>query len=321
MTTTRRTAAATGLALLVLLTGCGGDDASGANPAGTPTASGSKAKATKKPAGSKAPGKATATKKPASTTAPASTAVPDGSTAVPPGTMGTVVYYVVDDPDRGPRLAREFRRVPKTTGVVRAAVEAVLHLPPLDPDYSTMWRKTTTIRGVSIKGDVATVDLSEFVAVGASFEGRAVEQLVWSVTAVAPKVKKLKLLVNGRTPQSGHADWSAPQSRGPHHDVLTPVQISSPAHGTTVGRSLSVLGEATVFEAAVSWSVVDVATKKVLAKGFDTATAGAPGRGTWSFTTELPASASGKQVEIRAWEASAEDGRVTHLDTKVVRVR
>jgi hypothetical protein len=233
------------------------------------------------------------------------------------------VYYLTDDADQGPVLTREFRRLPKTTGVVRAAVDAMLHLEPLDPDYTSVWPTAATVRGVSISGDTATVDLSADATLrtGSGFESASVQQLVWTVTAAAPKITRVRLLVGGKPMESGHSDWSAPQRREPAHEVLAPVQISSPNHGSSVERSLTISGEATVFEATVSWSVVDLETKKVYAKGFETATEGGPGRGTWKVTTTLPAAAAGRHVQVRAWESSAKDGSVTNLDTKDVQVR
>ncbi|HZG95168.1 MAG TPA: Gmad2 immunoglobulin-like domain-containing protein [Mycobacteriales bacterium] len=323
MPISRRRSAAAGLAALVLLTGCGEDEPESADAAaGTSpprvTGSSKATTPTKKPAGT--------TKKPAAaTTAPVATAIPDDATVAAPGTMTTVVYYVVDEAELGPRLAREFRRVPRSTGVVRAAVDAMLHLAPLDPDYTSPWPKSAKVLGASIKDDTATIDLSagsmsNLTNLGSAFETAAQQQLIWTVTAVAPTVQRVRLTVARKTPGSGHVDWSAPQRRAKHHDILVPVQISSPGHGAKVRRRLTVTGEATVFEASVSWAVVDVASRKVLDKGFVTASAGAPSRGTWKFTAQLPASAARRNVEIRAWEASAKDGRVTHLDSKVVTV-
>lgn len=303
----RRTSAiATGLVAVAALAACGDTDTN---------------------AGPAAPGTGPATSAPRTTApkpAPATTA--PSSPATTAGTMTIAVYYLTESDTRGPVLVREFRRVPRTTGVVRAAVDAMLHLEPLDPDYTSLWPRTTTVRGASISGDTATVDLSADAQRGQSGgQGEAVslQQLVWTVTAAAPKVSKVQLLVEGRkvTDLWGHVDASAPQRREPSYEVLAAVQITRPEHGSKVDRSLTISGEATVFEANVSWSVIDVETKKVYAKGFVTASIGAPGRGTWKASTTLPAAAAGRHVQVRAWESSAKDGSVTNLDTKDVQVR
>ena len=182
---------------------------------------------------------AAAPTKPAATrTAPVATAIPDDATVAPPGTMLAAVYYVFDHGELGPRLVREFRRVPKSTGVVRAAVDAMLHLEPLDPDYTSFWPRTAKIRGIRINGDTATVDLSAEarLRIDRAVEIASMQQLVWTVTAAAPKVTKVKVLVAGRTPPSSQSDWSGPQRRAKRSDTVARVQISSPQHGATVSR-------------------------------------------------------------------------------------
>jgi hypothetical protein len=305
MTPNRRRASAVATTLVAVgaLAACGGNGTS-ANPgvaAPAPTTAGPRSAAAKPAPASSSPSSPAASKQ----------------------TMTVAVYYLTDDPQRGPVLTREFRRVPKSAGVVRAAVDAMLHLEPLDPDYSSPWPEAAQVRGVSVKGDTVTVDLTAAATlrVGSTFESAAMQQLVWTVTAAAPKVSKVRVLIEGRTPPSGQQDWSAPQRRQPSYEVLAAVQITQPEHGSKIARSLTISGEATVFEATVSWSVIDVETKRVYAKGFDTASTGAPGRGTWKATTTLPAAAAGRHVQIRAWESSAKDGSVTNLDTKNVQVR
>jgi len=307
MTRNRRRAAAVATTVMAVaaLAACGDNDNSADPRAGGPAAT------TAPPAS--APKPAPATTSPSTPTAAA-------------GTMTVAVYYLMDDADRGPVLVREFRRVPRSAGVVRAAVDAMLHLEPLDPDYTSLWPRTTSVRGASISGDTATVDLSADAGRGQSggeAEAASLQQLVWTVTAAAPKVRKVQLLIEGRkvTDLWGHVDASTAQRREPSFEVLAAVQITLPAHGSKVSRSLTVSGEATVFEATVSWSVVDVETKKVYAQGSETATMGAPGRGTWKASTTLPAAAAGRHVQIRAWESSAKDGSVTNLDTKDIQVR
>ncbi|MFN2626096.1 MAG: GerMN domain-containing protein, partial [Mycobacteriales bacterium] len=83
----------------------------------------------------------------ASSTASSPTPSPSAPSERPAaGTMTTAVYYVRDDGGSA-RLYREFRQVPQSTGVVRAAVDAMLHLPALDPDYQSLWPRATRVRG------------------------------------------------------------------------------------------------------------------------------------------------------------------------------
>jgi len=100
------------------------------------------------------------------------------------------------------------------------------------------------VRSVSVKGDLATVDLSGFVSLGSAFEGAAVQELVYTVTAAEPTVHRVKLLVNGGTPPSGHMDWSAPVIRQNPLDIQAFVWILTPTQGATVSSpvTVSVLG-------------------------------------------------------------------------------
>lgn len=313
MTPSRRrtTTAAAALMAVTALAACGGNDSNAGS--GAPRQSAHVAPPTPKTTAPKAP----TTPKAASTGTPA----PSGSTM-------TVAVYYISDQGNFVTLARENRQVPKSAGVVRAALDAMLHLEPLDPDYRmSIWPRKTVVRGVTIRGDLATVDLSRNAAdasSGSSAEFAALEQLLWTVTAAAPKVRRVQLLFDGRKVDyiMGHGiEASTPKRPAQGHEVLAPVQILSPTHGSKVSRSLTIRGEATVFEATVSWAVVDVETKQVYAKGFETASIGAPGRGTWQVATMLPPAATGRRVQIRAWESSAKDGSVTNLDTKHVHVR
>jgi hypothetical protein len=249
------------------------------------------------------------------------------TTTAPVATMRATVYYLGGTATR-PRLYREVRTVPRSTAVVRAAVEAMLHLAPLDPDYRSLWPRATTVRGISVAGTQATVDLSgnaQNVTADAATEGASLEQLVWTVTTAAPAVKSVQVRFDGGFAQTlwGHRSTLGAIARGPQEDVLGPVWINDPAQGATVPRTFTIRGAASVFEATVSWSVTTdcgTATCPVLRSGFATASTGAPGRGDFSAAVTLPATATGRVV-VNAWESSADDGSVTFLDTKVVTVR
>ena len=228
-------------------------------------------------------------------------------------TAARAVYFI-SDTTNGPRLYREFHRRPATTGVVRDAVTAMLTEKPFDEDYRSLWEPTTRVLGVRIEGSTAVVDLSDDTsrsAKGAAFEEATLQQLVWTVTAADPKVQAVRLLVEGSPISSlwGHADASKPMRRRNAAEVLGPVWILTPANGR-LARGGTFGGEASVFEATVSWEIRkgDVVVKK----GFTTASTGAPGRGTWSAKADVP---PGTYV-LRAFESSAEDGRPVFVDDK-----
>jgi hypothetical protein len=293
--------AALALGAALLLPACSGESTLAApEPSDTPTT----AAPTASPTPSEAP-----------TAAPTSSRPP--ATAAPTGTRAVAVYYLRADGSDS-RLYREVHRRPATTGVVADAVRAVIGEAPRDDDYTSLWPKGTRVLGARVDGTTAVVDLSreaERGGVGAAFEGASMQQLVWTVTEAAPSVTGVRLLVEGRPFGGwGHVDGSARMERAPQEDTLAPVWLEV-GEGATLRPGDRFGGEATVFEATVSWELVRGTT--VVREGFATAREGAPGRGDWSAV--LPDVPAGDYV-LRAFESSAEDGRPLHVDDKRVRV-
>ena len=252
---------------------------------------------------------------------PSSPAGPSASsspTAAPPtGSTARAVYYL-HDTGKGLRLYREFHRRPATTAVVRDAVTAMLTEPATDRDYTSLWPRDATVRGARIDGTTAYVDFSAAVrrsSSGAEGEAASLQQLVHTVTAAAPTVKQVQLLVEGKTVESlwGHVDTRTPITRQMAAEILGPVWILTPADGR-LPRGGTFGGEASVFEATVSWELVQGG--KVVKEGFTNASQGAPGRGPWSAKADVP---PGDYV-LRAFESSAEDGRPTFVDDKPLTV-
>jgi hypothetical protein len=260
---------------------------------------------------------------PTSPAAPTPDATPSPTTTPTSATtMRVPVYYLGGTASR-PRLYREFRSVPRTTGVVRAAVDAMLHLAPLDSDYRTYWPRTASVLGVSLSGTTATVDLSgaRGVTTSADNERLSLQQLVHTVTAAATSITSVRLHFDGATKPTlwGHADTSGAVSRAPQVDTLGAVWVVTPAHHATVSRTFTVTGTASVFEATVTWSVTKPGSSTPLAGGSVNATAGGPARGDYTVAVTLPAGTTG-DVVFTAWESSAEDGSVTSPDSKTYRV-
>jgi germination protein M len=256
---------------------------------------------------------------------PSATAPPTGS-ASPSGdaTMRAPVYYL-GGPEARPVLFREFRAVPRSEGVVRAAVEAMLHLAPEDTDYRSRWPRAARVLGVSTSGTSAIVDLSgsarEVTGTSAATERASLQQLVHTVTAAAPTVRTVRLRFDGATKPTlwGHVATTGDVGRDPQADTLAPVWVVEPGLGAPVGRTFQVTGVATVFEATVSWAVTRPGSATQLAHGFVSASQGAPGRGDYEVAVTLPEGTTG-DVVFTAWESSAKDGSVTHADSKTYAV-
>jgi hypothetical protein len=238
---------------------------------------------------------------------------PATGTPTPIAVEGDVyVYYVMDD-GQSLRLYREQRPNPGMDPVM-AALTTMLTEPPVDPDYSSPWPNGTRLLDESVSGDTATVDVSKFPAVGAKAEQVAVQQLVYTVTANDTSVKKVKLLVDGKAPQSGHDDWSAPVARAPMMDVQGWIWLLAPTEGATTSSPVAIKGYGTAFEATISWDVTKDGVK--VAEG--TTQGGSNGEfGEFSDTVELDPGT----YEMRAFEASAEDGSPIHIDTKTFTVK
>lgn len=255
-----------------------------------------------------------------------SSAAPSASPSVAPApptpsqaaTSSAVALYYLRDSGRGPRLYREFDRVSAGKGAVHDAVQAMLSRPPADGDYQSLWPTATVVRGVRTEGTTAFVDLSREALsgqAGAAFEAASLQQLVHTVTAADNDLRAVQLLVEGKAPQDlwGHVDTTKPIRREPAAEILGPVWITTPSTGV-VARGGTFGGQATVFEATVSWQLLQGG--KVIKEGFSTATTGAPGRGEWTAKADV---APGSYV-LRAFESSAKDGSEQFVDDKPLRV-
>jgi hypothetical protein len=232
-------------------------------------------------------------------------------------TTARALYYLHADGSRGPLLYREFHPRPATTAVIRDAVTAMLTEKPLDADYTSLWPGGTTVRGARVSGSTAYIDLSaraRRASAGGAAEAASLQQLVYTVTAAAPAVRRVQLLIEGHVPSTlwGHVDTRSPMARGPAIDVLGPVWLTV---APTIARGARFGGEASVFEATVSWEFRQAG--RVVKAGHTNATTGAPGRGSWSAVADVP---PGSYV-LRAYESSAKDGTPTHIDDKPVTVR
>lgn len=189
-----------------------------------------------------------------------------------------------------------------------------------DKDYLSLWPAGTAVRGTRVEqtaeGSVAYVDLSREAlagSAGAEGEAQSLQQLVHTVSAAAPSVRSVQLLIEGKIRPTlwGHVSTSRPIARRPAAEVLGPVWLAVPRVLKRGGRFG---GEASVFEATVSWEFVQGG--RVVKRGFSNASTGAPGRGQWSATADV---APGDYL-LRAFESSAKDGSPTFVDDKPVTV-
>lgn len=214
------------------------------------------------------------------TTGPGTGPVPTTSA----GQLALAVYYTLTQNNGDPQLVREFHRMSvqdvSKAGHIRAAVTEMLTRDAVDPDYRGLWPRGARVANVAASGPVATIDLTSATVngVGAKAAAIAVQQLVWTVTAV-PDVTSVVILLDGRPANElwGHIDISKLLQRGSAVDVLAPVWLISPQHGDTVGRDVTLHIAGIAFEATVNYEIRRGGT--LIEEGFITLNAGAPAQG------------------------------------------
>lgn len=196
-----------------------------------------------------------------------------------------------------------------TTAVARAAIERLLHqtdaVGPLEtqiPDAQLL--------GLDISGGVATVDLnSEFQSGGGSLSMRMrVAQVVYTLTQF-DSVDGVLFMLDGQPVDTIGGEGvmvDTPQTRKDYEDLLPAIAVTTPGSGWDFASGDTIEGIANVFEANVSWRILDQNGEEI-AGNFTTATCGT---GCWGdFTIEAEFSVDQDQSgTIEVFESSAENG-------------
>jgi len=240
--------------------------------------------------------------------------------ATPPPALQDYTFYFVAETARGLRLFKEVQTVNAAEnelgtdkGLNALTMLITGQLPPYDGDHKTLWKSGSKVIGITREGGVATVDLSlGRFDVGAEAEQRAIDQIVWTLTANDPSVTSVKLTVDGQSVETlaGNVDATASFIPGFSYDVLASVGIDQ-LDRSDVTSPVVVTGMACTFEANVSWELVQ--NKKTIDSGATTAALACPDRSAWKIELgELPA---GKYT-IRVFDLSAEDGSEVSEDDK-----
>ena len=90
------------------------------------------------------------------------------------------------------------------------------------------------------------------------------------------------------------------------------IVVKQPLANARVRSPLTIQGEASVFEAALNWQLTDTAGR-VITKGFTTATAGAPARGTFTITATYTDPASEIIGFAEVFTRSPKDGEIDEI--------
>ena len=248
--------------------------------------------------GTPRPGPAPATAPPSRGQTPAPTGPPatptdrptGTATAADAGTLDSVPVYAIRMVGSQARLVREFRRVPARGDRVTSAVSA-LALSPVDPDYTTFWRRPSRL-SVRVAASGITVDLSADAFADtntgtAEVPATAVQQLVWTATAAAGRDVPVTVRVDGA---KGYDAWGGGVVLGDpmRRDTAfrAPVWIDSPAdRGRLPAGTQHVTGQGAGFEATFVYTVTSGSRR--VAAGHVTGTPAGGGYGWWTFDLRL----------------------------------
>lgn len=228
-------------------------------------------------------------------------------------TMIVRAYYVLDGDVGVEGIVPTLRVVPKSAGVARAAMEALLDSAAITDAYrrvSTAIPAGTKLLGISIKDGVATVDLSgEFESGGGSASGfYRLQQVTYTLTQFST-VRAVLFQVDGRTVTTFGSEGiilDGPQSRKDFEDRLPSIFVDRPAYGAAAGNPARITGNSNVFEATFRVALLDGA-RKVLVDQMAMATCGTGCRGTFDVSLRYNV-AKAQWGTLRTYFGSAKDG-------------
>lgn len=177
---------------------------------------------------------------PGSSTSPSPTATDTGSPTETPSQV-VAVHYVGDTPD-GPRLYREFRRVPAENPF--AAAITALEQTPLDPDYRTYWPEGAIERihfdGIGDDGFIGVVLSDESMhdrpaGMDEATARLAIEQVIYTLQGTANARAAVSFSINGNpVDQVLGVPTSEPLANGPVLETLALVSLTTPSEGMVV---------------------------------------------------------------------------------------
>ena len=261
------------------------------------------------------------------TTAPVSmspAATPSGagtSPATSPAPASSMVVFLL----RGEHLVPVERALATGRDVVTAAVESLLAGPtdeearPADgsPGLTSAIPAGTTLRGITVSGATAVVDLSaQFAAGGGSASMFArLAQVVFTVTQV-PVVTGVTFRLDGRpvtTFSSEGIVLAGPSVRADFRDQLPAIFLERPAWGARVPNPARLQGLADVFEAQF---LVEIATanRAVIARRAVTASCGTGCWGEFDMTLAYPLDQA-QPGWVTVYDLSAKDGSREHVSS------
>jgi spore germination protein GerM len=243
-------------------------------------------------------------------------ATPSTSPSQSPSSAETMIvraYFVLGGEPGSAGLVPVLRVVPKSAGVAAAAMRALLAGPMAaesGDSISTGIPAGTQLLGVTIKNNVATVDLStEFDSGGGSASMHyRLAQVTYTLTQFTT-VKSVVFQIDGQTVTvfgSEGIELDGPVGRADFTDQLPSIFVDRPAYGAAIGNPARVTGNANVFEATFRMAILD-GSGKTLVDSQVMATCGTGCRGTFDITLRYNVSKA-QWGTLRAYNLSAKDG-------------
>ena len=235
------------------------------------------------------------------------------SPSTPAETMLVRAYYVLDGPSGVGGLVPTLRVVPKSTGVARAAMAALLEPDAVLARYSQLSTgipSGTKLLGIAIKNGVATVDFStEFESGGGSASAAyRLGQVTYTLTQF-PTVRAVLFQVEGRTVTTFGPEGivlDGPQARKDFEALLPSIFVDRPAFGAAAVNPARITGNADVFEATFRVALLDGSGKSLVDQQA-MATCGTGCRGTFDVTLQYDV-AKAQYGTLRVYFRSAKDG-------------
>lgn len=235
-------------------------------------------------------------------------------------TEGSVVQiWFVETIKNKEMLTSTYRDVGDTPGVARAAIESLLsgpQGPEAETGVVTTIPEGTSLLGLTIEKGIATVDLStEFddSGLGSCCEHFPLAQVAYTLTAF-DTVDRVVFEIEGDRVESygGHGLMiGKPQTRDDFRDAAPPIVVDFPFPGQHVGTTFVLEGSANVFEATVSYRIVDE-DGTLLEEGFTTASCGTGCAGDFSERVTVDVQKDTYAI-LEVFESSAEDGSPLHM--------
>lgn len=245
------------------------------------------------------------------------TATISSSRSLPSQVLGVPVYYVGRQDGK---LYRELRDLEGTRDLVTAAMDAILVLAPLDPDYNSAWRPGRVL-SVRQEGSRLTIDLSSTAfPVEASPEQTvvAINQMIYAAHDILgdPDLS-VQFTANGEAPPAAfQGEWQRPGLEG-----LAKLWVNTPSNGQRLWPGTIVISGAVQPGVDQPRVLVTDASETLLSSQFAQTSTIADSAGWHTWTVSLPLEAGTYSIRVEATYPGEGGGTAVAQETRAITVR